>query len=68
MAPLAIAADRRASYRSATSETIMATVAYSTPTQTEPSRRLNQPQFIGPSQLHNGLLPNGLTPNPPSYG
>ena len=25
-------------------------------------------QFIGTYPLHNGLLPNGLTPNPPTYG
>jgi hypothetical protein len=25
-------------------------------------------QFIGNYPLHNGLLPNGLTPNPPTYG
>jgi hypothetical protein len=26
------------------------------------------PQFIGPFELHNGLLPNGLMPNPFNYG
>ena len=26
------------------------------------------PRFIGPYELHDGLLPNGLTPNPPTYG
>ena len=26
------------------------------------------PRFIGTSELHDGLLPNGLTPNPPTYG
>ena len=26
------------------------------------------PRFIGPYKLHDGLLPNGLTPNPPTYG
>ena len=25
-------------------------------------------QFIGNYPLHNGLLPNGLAPNPPTYG
>jgi hypothetical protein len=25
-------------------------------------------KFIGRYPLHNGLLPNGLTPNPPTYG
>jgi hypothetical protein len=25
-------------------------------------------QFLGTYPLHNGLLPNGLTPNPPTYG
>ena len=32
------------------------------PAQLQPS------QFIGPYELHDGLLPNGLTPNPPTYG
>ena len=27
-----------------------------------------EPQFIGPFELHNGLLPNGLRPNPFTYG
>jgi hypothetical protein len=33
-------------------------------------RPADQPalKFIGPYPLHNGLLPNGLTPNPPTYG
>ena len=31
--------------------------------------RSSQPvKFIGPYPLHNGLLPNGLMPNPPTYG
>jgi hypothetical protein len=25
-------------------------------------------EFIGPYSVHDGLLPNGLTPNPPTYG
>ena len=25
-------------------------------------------RFIGPFELHHGLLPNGLTPNPFTYG
>jgi hypothetical protein len=25
-------------------------------------------QFVGPSELHHGLLPNGLMPNPFNYG
>ena len=25
-------------------------------------------RFIGTSELHDGLLPNGLMPNPPTYG
>ena len=31
----------------------------------QPSRPV---KFIGPYPLHNGLLPNGLMPNPPTYG
>ena len=27
-----------------------------------------RPRFIGPFELHHGLLPNGLTPNPFTYG
>jgi hypothetical protein len=27
-----------------------------------------EPQFIGRYRLDNGLLPNGLAPNPPTYG
>ena len=37
----------------------------------QPSVMLEQrdaPRFIGPYELHDGLLPNGLTPNPPTYG
>ena len=30
--------------------------------------QLDAPRFIGPYELHDGLLPNGLTPNPPTYG
>ena len=26
------------------------------------------PRFVGPFELHNGLLPNGLTPTPFNYG
>jgi hypothetical protein len=32
------------------------------------NRYARPPQFVGPYQLHNGLLPNKLTPNPPTYG
>jgi hypothetical protein len=27
-----------------------------------------QPQFVGPFELHDGLLPNGLMPNRFNYG
>jgi hypothetical protein len=27
-----------------------------------------RPQFVGPFELHHGLLPNGLMPNPFNYG
>jgi hypothetical protein len=27
-----------------------------------------EPEFIGRYRLDNGVLPNGLTPNPPTYG
>jgi hypothetical protein len=27
-----------------------------------------QPQFVGPFEVRNGLLPNGLAPNPFNYG
>jgi hypothetical protein len=30
--------------------------------------RPDQAQFVGPFQLHDGLLPNGIMPNPPTYG
>ena len=30
--------------------------------------QLDAPRFIGPYKLHDGLLPNGLTPNSPTYG
>jgi len=30
--------------------------------------QVDAPRFVGPYQLHDGLLPNGLTPNPPTYG
>jgi hypothetical protein len=30
--------------------------------------RSPEPQFIGRYRLDNGLLPNGLAPNPPTYG
>ena len=34
------------------------------PTVGQPVR----PRFVGPYQLHHGLLPNGLAPNPFTYG
>ena len=30
--------------------------------------QLDAPRFIGPYELHDGVLPNGLTPNPPTSG
>ena len=37
-------------------------------TQSQMRARSLGPQFIGRYRLDNGLLPNGLAPNPPTYG
>jgi len=36
--------------------------------QSQMPTRSVAPQFIGRYRLDNGLLPNGLAPNPPTYG
>lgn len=32
------------------------------------SAQQDAPRFVGTSEVHDGLLPNGLMPNPPTYG
>ena len=38
------------------------------PAHRPPPMPVEPKRFIGNYPLHNGLLPNGLTPNPPTFG
>lgn len=72
-APMAAYAKAGATQSNRSSETILIeTDTPAVPAVLAPSavggQQMQAPRFIGPYELHNGLLPNGLLPNPPTYG
>ena len=70
-APLAAYADAAQSNKSTLSRADASDSYFVAPLVQRPSlvpAPPHAPRFIGPYELHDGLLPNGLTPNPPTYG